>query len=292
VLVLVALLSLTLVPVAPLLDSYGMTISERFGQSYGSLRVWGSVGYMALTLVLGWLMGDRVSSLLLVAYAVCLGCTMVAVFGLPHLAQRRPRPLLSGLSEVRHNQPLVLLLIVAYLLSSGAAIMGVFLGIHVQELGGSANLVGIAFAISAASELPIVAFGGWFLTRFGALRLIALALVVYAVRLVALSLISDPDWILPIQALHGLSYGAFLMASVTLAYRSAGREQAATAQALLTTVSFGFGSITGSLIGGALLDSIGTVGLFQGAAVLMVITLGILLAGDRIVGLDRSPQGQ
>jgi MFS transporter, PPP family, 3-phenylpropionic acid transporter len=140
--------------------------------------------------------------------------------------------------------------------------------------------------------LPIVAFGGWFLSRFGALRLIALALVVYAVRLVALSLISDPNWILPIQALHGLSYGAFLMALVTLAHRSAGREQAATAQALLTTVSFGFGSITGSLIGGALLDSVGTVGLFQGAAVLMVITLGILLAGNRIVGLDRPPQGQ
>jgi PPP family 3-phenylpropionic acid transporter len=95
-----------------------------------------------------------------------------------------------------------------------------------------------------------------------------------------------------VQLLHGLSYGAFLMASVTLAHHIAGRGQAATAQALLTAMSFGFGSITGSLIGGALLDSIGTVGLFRGAAVLMLVTLAILLAGNRAVGLDRQPQGQ
>ena len=166
--------------------------------------------------------------------------------------------------------------------------MYTFLGIHMQEMGGSASLVGLAFALSALSELPIVAFGGRLLARFGAFRLICFALVVYTVRFIAFSLITEPEWILPVQLLHGLSYGAYLMASVTLAHRIAGRQQAATAQALLTAVSFGFGSITGSLVGGALLDSIGTTGLFRGAAVLMLINLGVLLAGNRVVHLDRA----
>ena len=283
---LVALLALASVPVAPLLDSYGMTLGDRFGLSYGRLRVWGSLGYMALTLVLGRLMGDGVSSLLLVAHAACLSVTLLWLFGLPPLAERRPRPLLGGLREIRRNAPLLVLLGIAYLMSSGAAVMYVFLGIHIETLDGTPNLVGPAFAISAASELPIVAFGGWFLTRIGASRLIALALIVYAVRFVAFSVAPAGAWILPVQVLHGLSYGAFLMASVTLAHRLAGRGQAATAQGLLTAVSFGFGSITGSLVGGALLEPIGTVGLFRGAAVLMVVTLVVLVAGIRFVGLD------
>ena len=283
---LVAVLALASVPVAPLLDSYGMTLGDRFGLSYGRLRVWGSLGYMALTLVLGRLMGDGVSSLLLVAHAACLSLALLWLFGLPPLAERRPRPLIGSLREIRRNAPLLMLLGIAYLMSSGAAIMYVFLGIHIEDLDGTANLVGPAFAISAASELPIVAFGGWFLTRFGAPRLIALALVVYAGRFLAFSLAPAGVWILPVQALHGLSYGAFLMASVTLAHRLAGRGQAATAQALLTAMSFGFGSITGSLAGGALLESIGTVGLFRGAAVLMILTLAVLVAGIRLVGLD------
>ncbi|MDQ3541076.1 MAG: MFS transporter, partial [Chloroflexota bacterium] len=186
-----------------------------------------------------------------------------------------------------HNRPLLLLLLVSYLLSSGAAIMYIFLGIRLQEIGGDANIVGLAFALSAVSELPVVAFGGWLLNRLGAPRLIGFALCVYIARFSAFSAITEPEWMLPVQLLHGLSYGAFLMASVTLAHRLAGGEHAATAQALLTAMSFGFGSITGSIAGGALLDRVGTVGLFQGAALLMLVTLGVLIIGDRIVGLDR-----
>lgn len=284
---LMALLAFAVVPVGPLLDSYGVTVSERLGQSYGRLRVWGSLGFMVMVLVVGRLMGDRVSSLVLVAYAVCLVLTFLFVAGIPPLAERRPRSLVGGLRDITRNRPLMLLLLVAYLLSSGGAIMYIFLGIRIQEIGGSANIVGVAFALSAVSELPVVAFGGWLLHRLGAIRLITVALCVYIVRFTAFSTISEPEWMLPVQLLHGLSFGAFLMASVPLAHRLAGIEHAATAQALLTAMSFGFGSITGSIVGGAFLDRIGTVGLFRGAALLMVAALGVLIAGDRVVGLDR-----
>jgi len=287
---LMALLAFAAVPVGPLLDSYGVTTSERLGQSYGRLRVWGSLGFMVTVLVVGRLMGDRVSSVVLVAYGVCLALTFLFVAGIPPLAERHPRSLFGGLRDIARNRPLMLLLLVAYLLSSGGAIMYIFLGIRMQEIGGSANLVGVAFALSAVSELPVVAFGGWLLNRLGAIRLIAVALCVYIVRFTAFSTISEPEWMLPVQLLHGLSFGAFLMASVPLAHRLAGSEHAATAQALLTAMSFGFGSITGSIVGGAFLDRIGTVGLFRGATLLMVAALVVLIAGDRIVGLDRREQ--
>jgi PPP family 3-phenylpropionic acid transporter len=160
---------------------------------------------------------------------------------------------------------------------SSVAILYGFLGIHLEELGGSANLIGAAVALGAASELPVVALSGWLLSRFGPSRLVALAIGVYAVRFVAYSAIPTAAWVLPIQLLHGLSFGAYLVASVTLAHRLAGREHAAGAQAFLAAVSFGCGTITGSLVGGALLDRVGTDGLFLGAAVILFATLAAVV---------------
>ena len=285
---LIALVSIASAPIAPLLDSYAMTVSERLRRSYGSLRVWGSLGYMAFTLALGQVMGDDVSSIVLVAYAATLGLVLVATIGLPAMREHHPRALVGGLGEIRRNRPLLLLLAVAFLLSSSSMLINVYLGIHIEDLGGSTALIGAAFAISAASELPVIAFGGRLIARFGPVRLIAISLVVYTIRFALLSLITAPVWILPAQLLHGMSFAIYLIASVTLAYRLTGPAQAATAQALLTAMSFGFGAITGSLVGGALLDAVGTEGLFRGGAVMMLVTLGVLLVGNRIVGLDRA----
>jgi PPP family 3-phenylpropionic acid transporter len=290
--ILIILLALALAPIAPLLDSYGMTISDRTGVSYGALRVWGSAGFMATVLVVGRVMGDQVSSTLLIAHGICLGIALLAVFRLPDMTEQhaRPAPGVSGTASLRQNRPLMLLLLIAFLISCGGAIMNIYLGIHLKELDGTSELVGPAFALSAASELPIIAFGGWFLRALGAPRLIALAIGVYAFRFFVFSIVPSGVWLLPVQTLHGLSYGIFLTASVTLAHRLAGPTHAATAQGLLTAMSFGFGSIAGSLIGGAFLDRVGTDGLFRGAALLMVLALGVLIAGQRRIGFGPKPE--
>ncbi|MDP9365256.1 MAG: MFS transporter, partial [Chloroflexota bacterium] len=285
---LVALLAVAQAPIAPLLDGYAVTVAERAGSSYGALRVWGSVGFTVAALAVGRLMGDRVSNLVLLAYAACLALGLVAVLGLSPLGERAAHPIFGSLGLLARNRPLAVLLLTAYLISTGGALLYNFLGIHLQELGASADLVGVAVAIGAASEFPVVAFGGRFLVRLGAPRLVALAILVYAARFAALTVIPSPAWTLPIQALHGLSFGAFLIASVPLVHRLAGPGQAATAQALLTAMSFGLGSITGSLLGGALLDRIGTVGLFRGAVGLMLLTLAVFLAGERAAGAPPS----
>lgn len=285
---LIALVSIASAPIAPLLDSYGVTASDRLHRSFGSLRVWGSLGFMAFTLALGQAMGNDVSSIVFVAYAVTLGLALLATIGLPTMREHHPQALIGGLGELRRNRPLLLLLAIAYLLSSSAALINIFLGIHIEDLGGSTALIGAAFAIGSATELPVIAFGGRLISRFGPTRLIGVSLVVYTLRFALLSLITAPVWILPAQLLHGMSFALFLIASITLAHRLTGPAQAATAQALLTAMSFGFGSITGSLVGGALLDRVGAEGLFRGGGVMMLITLMVLIAGNRIVGLDRA----
>ena len=284
---LIGLLALATTPIASFFDGYAVEIGERLGTSYGKLRVWGSVGYSGAVLVAGQLMGERVDRRFIVAYAICLASTLLTTRGLPRLGERKKRSLFGGFGQFRHNRPLVVLLTTSYLVASATAIMYGFFGIRIEELGGSASLLGAMVAIGAISELPVIAFGSWFLRKLGAPRLIAVAIGVYAFRLAAYGVITEPIWILPIQVLHGLSYGTFLTASVMLVHRLAGREHAATAQALLAAVSFGLGSITGSIVGGSLLDVVGADWLFRGSAVLMLATLIAFLLVKHLLDIEQ-----
>ena len=286
ILTLLALLALSAAPIPALLDSYGVTLSEERGVAYGALRVWGSLGYTAAVWLVGWWMGGRVSTLFLLAYAGSIVLALVATAGLPPRRRRSADRGWRGFAGVARNRALLALLLVTYLVTVGSSVMYNFLGIHLAALGGSARLLGLAYAVAAASELPVLAFGGRMLARLGARRVLALAIGLYAVRFALYSVLPAPAWVLPVQLLHGDTFGAYLLASVTLAHQMAGRERAATAQGLLAAMSFGFGSLTGALGGGLLLDRLGVVALFRLAAAIALLALAVLALTLRAAAPD------
>jgi PPP family 3-phenylpropionic acid transporter len=284
--VFVTALSFSQVPLRALLDSYAVGVSERVGSTFGSIRSWGAVGYFVSVLVLGRLMGDEVSNLFLYAYALFMIVTFICLMRLPHLAERQPVQYSPGLQELMGNRALLLLLAVGFLLAVGYAVIYVALGIHIQSIGGTTDLVGIAFAVGAAAELPAFLFGGKLIRKIGERRVILAAIAFYGIRYTLIGLITNPNWIVPVQGLHMLSFAAFLVASVPLAHKIVLGEHPATTQALLTTFSFGFGNIVGSVGGGWMLDAVDSSTLFLTVAGLMVLTLVIFLVGSRAVCLD------
>jgi PPP family 3-phenylpropionic acid transporter len=80
--------------------------------------------------------------------------------------------------------------------------------------------------------------------------------------------------ILGIQLLHGLSFGLYLIGSVTYVNEEAPAGLETTALSLLGIISFGLASISGAFIGGILYDTAGLVVLFQ---VLSLIAFGSLI---------------
>ena len=270
-LLVMTLLAITVAAIPSLLDGYAMTISEHEGQSYGHLRVWGSAGFVVTAWLVGWWMDNSISNLFLVAYTVALLLSGVATFGLPQLQPRRGEPMWQGVTAIMQDRPVLLLLFNVYLSSSSASILLSFLGIYIVEIGGNVQLVGGATAIGAISELPVFVLGTRLLNRLNSRRVLMFAMIVYVVRYTLYGIPLAPIWIAWVQWLHGLSYAAFLMASVTLIHELVGPARAATAQGLLTSMSLGFGAITGTLVGGLLLDYIGAVGIFRVAGAGMLV---------------------
>jgi PPP family 3-phenylpropionic acid transporter len=291
-LVLMVVLAACLAAIPALLDGYAVTISEREGASYGQLRVWGSIGFIVSVWFVASQMGQNVSRFFLLAYAAALLTTCVASFGLPPLHARSSQPMWQGVSEIVRNRSVVLLLLTVFLVIGNATIIGSYLSIYLMEIGGSAQLVGTASVVAAISELPVMVFGRRLLDRFTSRRMLIFAVGVYLIRFLLYSIPPSQMWVLAVQLLHGLSFGLYLMASVTLVHELAGRERAATAQGLLSSTSLGFGAITGSLVGGALLDRLGAVGVFRVAAVGTLLTFGISLLSVRAVGTAQTQSRQ
>ncbi len=280
---LMVLLATSLAAIPALLDGYTMTISERDGGSYGQVRVWGTLGFMAGVWFVGWQMEPTVSPFFLLAYVAALLLTCASTWGLPSLPARPRQPMWQCVAGVLQDRSVSLVLLTSTLVIGNATLMGSYFSLYLTDLGGTVQVVGTAAVLAALSEVPVMVAGRWLIARFSSRTILVVAVMMYCLRLGLYSLPPALGWVVWVQVLHGVSFGLYLMASVTLVHERAGRERAATAQGLLTSASQGVGAITGVLIGGILLDYLGAVGIMRVAAVGMLVSLGICLVSIRAV---------
>lgn len=274
------ILAIFLAPVIPLLDGYGITISERHGLPYGQLRLWGSVGFTVGVWVIGWLMGSTVTTLFIPAFAIALAFCSLSTLGFSSLHVQSAPWEWRRVASILRDPIMLTLLLTVYLLAWGMNAVFTYFAIYITELGGTVELVGIASAIGALSELPVMAFAGWWTRVLGSQRMLVFAIVVLAIRFFIYGLLPEAGWVLPFQLLHGVSVGLYILASVTLVHQRASSDLAATAQSLLAS-TFALGQITGTLLGGLLLERIGIFSMYHVMSFLMLIALLVFVGGLR-----------
>ncbi|MCO5215488.1 MAG: MFS transporter [Thermomicrobiales bacterium] len=280
------ILAFALVPIPSLWDSYAVSAVERGGASYGLLRVFGSIGFTVMVLIMGWIMAGGLTVTFIYIYAIWHIITLLVTFRLPPLSERRRRNLTDGLRVVLRQRSYVLILIVAFIISTGYALLNIYLHMHVESIGGNTRIASYAFATSAMSELPVFVFGAVILRKIGPRNMIYVSLAFYVFRFALLGFLSTTTAVIVGQMVHGLSFGMFLMASVTLAHRLVGRENAATAQALLAMMGMGLGSIVGSFIGGVVIEHTTTTIMYRGVMTTMILAAIVFVVGTRLLGRD------
>lgn len=277
---LIILLALVFAPITSLIDSFAVTISQRTRTAFGRMRVNGSIAFMIMAFVLGRIMGNSVQSYFLLIYAACLLMCCVSTIGLSPMQGPASQRFNQNSASMLRQPALLILLLTGFLSAIGSSIIFNFQGLFVKHLGGSTALVGAASSVAALSEMPMMFLGGWMVLRLGGRRMVALSLVMYILRALSLSLMPSADWIVPVQILHGFSFGIFMMASVNLVYELAGAELAATAQGLLAS-AVSFGVILGAIAGGIIIDHYGFVNVFRASALMALLALLVFVAGSR-----------
>lgn len=172
----------------------------------------------------------------------------------------------ANIAAVISNKPYIFLVVASYLAFVGLRAALTFLPILVEELDGSVSDVGLAHSVAALSEIPFFFLSGLILLRMRGPVLVTALLAVLSVRLFSYTLLQTTTQLFVLQISHGLTFGLFLAATVDYIHRIAPPRHRSFFQALAPSVYFGLGSITGSWLGGVIIERFSTMVMYRSAA--------------------------
>jgi len=236
-----------------------VTVGKRFGR----YRISGSIGWITSTATSG-LIAESVGIktifyLAAILYLLSAIFVRISVRDQPAIKNETGRN--RNLRQLIRNKNFVILLSTIFMANTSATTFLSFLSLYMSNLGGSDTIIGWAFSIAAITEVPCMIYLGALSDKIGRKPMIIAALFVYPLRLFLYTVVSHPYLILPIQLLHGLTFGVLYVASVAFVSDIAS-ESRGTALGLYNTASYG-GSAAGSAIAGVISDGHGLINMYR-----------------------------
>jgi PPP family 3-phenylpropionic acid transporter len=268
-------------PLVPLLDSAALNAVEGSRYSYGQLRVWGSIGWSISTVGVGFIIQRFAIQWLFYSYAAFMLVTFFLSLWLPVHSAKLQTSLRAGLKNLVGYLPFVLFLVSVLFISMTLSAANAFLSIYLDEIGTNESSIGLAWAISSLSEIPIMFFSAYIVRKVGSGGLLKIAFFAFIVRWLLLSLIRTPVLALIVQVLHGITFGGYLIGSVTYINDRAAEGIRTTALAIFNLTGFGVGSILGSLLGGFVVEAGGTVWLFRMLSLVALAGFSVFLLSQK-----------
>ncbi len=263
--------------VTPLVDSLALQHVARNGGSYAHLRLFGSLGFVLSSSLFG-LAVDSVGRA-----TVRVPFVLLALLALWSLTLRDgPRPPaepvhpLAGF-QLLANRDLCWFLAGTTLHWIALAPYNGTFSIFVVSLGLPPSVVGISAALGVAAELGVMFLYPRVAERITPRHLLALAFASSALRWAGLAMATSPTVIAALSLLHGMSFGAFYVASVAFMARRVPPHLRASGQALFAAITFGLGGLVGYSTAGAGYDWLGGHRLFAVATGLELVAAALVL---------------
>jgi len=275
-----ALFALGAAPGGPLIDSLALLWLGPDRAAYGALRGWGSFGYLLASLGVGWAV-----DLFAVSPLIGTVLTSAAVLGFGLLLPSCPTPVVAAEpseAPVALTDPALWTLLVASALHFSIHVAtSSLLDVHLDAIGLPSRWTGTAIAAGVVVEIIVMARSRDLLARLGPRALFLGAMALGVVRWTAMLWVRSPGAIVAVQALHGLTFGAFWVAAVALVDDWAGPSRRAQGQATLSAAMAGVGALGGVAGGAALVEMTDTWTLFQAGVVVSLLACAVGWLGPR-----------
>jgi PPP family 3-phenylpropionic acid transporter len=279
---LIVVFSLLRAPLASVADA--TTLETR--ASYGSVRLWGSLGFMAAALLAGRLLDFELPAAFPAAVTLTLAAAYLATFLLPARSLHPPRPVLAQARRLLRRPAIILLMatVAGWQLSHSA--YDLCISLHLRDLGASGLQVGFAWAVATLAEVALLACSGTWLARFGGMTLLLVGLLGATARWALIAHVGSLPGLLLLQPLHALSFGLVWVSAMQLVREHAERTILATAQGLVAG-SMALGSALGMVAWSVVYEhSCGRAVFGVATAVSAVVLLGMVAARNAVPGHD------
>lgn len=276
-------------PLSSLADTAAVYEARRLGTDYARLRLWGSVGFVVTSFAFSaWLEAGGRAADVLPAAALFLAGLAAAAVALRRTPGAPPAPRLADAGRLARRPAFLLFLLAGMLHWAAMGPYNVLFAIHFEDLGLSATWIGAGLAAATVAEVAVMALFRRLHGRFALTPILLVTFVASAGRWAATGLASSGAVLAGVQILHGLSFGAFFVASVAYLEAESGEGLLATGRGLFSSLVFGAGGVLGNLLAGALYDLGGADLSFLAAAGLDLVAPLLLLASDRALAAERA----
>ncbi|MFU0789057.1 MFS transporter [Cerasibacillus sp. JNUCC 74] len=263
-------------PIGALGDSLAQRRAHDLGVSFGTIRLWGSIGFATSSLVIGEVLTRAGIQYMIIPYLVFGFLAFIVSFKLTDVEVASDPIQLKDVNAIIKSKPFVIFLFFIMFLSVTHRANDSFIGLYVEQLGGSEGLVGVAWFVGVVTEAIVFATAGYWFRKYHPLVFVIVAGILYSIRWFIYGSATSPWHIISMQFLHGLTFGTFYLASFNYISRLIPKLLQSTGHLVFFATFFGVSGIIGSLLGGALIDS-------YGGGTLYFVMGGIALVGTILI---------
>ncbi|KAF8791090.1 uncharacterized protein LOC129959918 [Argiope bruennichi] len=232
---------------------------QKTGAQFGRQRLYGAIGWGLMSPV-GGLLHDYTNNFT-AAWILTAVMSFVSLLNILRLDLVKPKfskNLLKDIGGVLKSKEFLAYKLCVFFNGIGAGVVWFYLVWYLTTINGSRFLCGmVQFVQCFVGEIPFMFFSGWVIKKIGHFNVLTLALMSYGIRFFWYSNLSNPWLVLPVEVLHGFTYGIFYTSVASYAKLSAKPGTEATTQALLFTAHEGLGAGIGCVVAGLGFDNLG-----------------------------------
>ena len=245
----------SLMPLGESATVHALFKDNSFDKRYGRLRLWGSIGFIAMVLFAGELFQREGIELYPIVGAVILIFLALVTFRLHEPKMERRKMVKGELLIVLFNPDVRWFLLSGFFMIFAHAALYVFYSLYLADLGYDKFQIGLFWALGVGAEVIFFYFQSKVLSRLDAEVVLQIAFGIGVFRFILIAFF-PVTWVLILaQLMHAGTFGAHHSAATKLLQRWFTGPLQARGQALMATVSYGLGGTLGGLVAGWLWDA-------------------------------------
>ena len=259
-----------------------ITLHSLHGETnrYSQIRLWGSIGFVASVVGLGWLFEVfGIDCFVPALFAVITAIFLASLLGFneprgsaDHCASEH----IGLLSEVKRGGA-YLFFGVCFLLQVSHGAYYSYYSLHLESLGYDKLQIGGLWALGVVAEILLFMVMHYWHSKHSVKTIMTIALLFSALRWLIIAYFSDMAWVLVLaQILHAFSFGAMHAASIYFVHHHFSLVNQGRAQAMYSSLGFGLGGAVGALLMASLVDVLGYQGLFMVSAAVVFLSFVLL----------------
>jgi PPP family 3-phenylpropionic acid transporter len=257
-------------------------------QRYSSIRLWGSVGFVAAVLGIGRFLDDFSIDCLPMIITTLLGLNWMVALITPEASQANESKANGSLAGALFKPEPLAFFAVYMLLQVSHSPYYTFYSVYLQQYDYSATETGLLWALGVCSEI-VIFLGMYRLLKYVGLRGLLLAsLLLTTLRWLIIAYGAESyALIVGAQLLHAASFGVAHVVAMQLLQVYFGNGHQSSGLALYSSLSFGLGGMIGGYYSGQFWDLLGGGTVFAIAA--WICGLALLIAFIGVARRDAKP---